>query len=758
MSKILISAVILTMLFSYTVSGADLYQFEIENWNALKAEATSCGKFFGYFEGKPLMELDSEKSAELRNLGINLSLVAQDFDTKNIYTVCPLEHGPIEFPAGIKTLLSGERCYLAELSKWDMAILGQSGFEVTPLEEMKMPLFFSSATSQSTWLSSYPSDTLADLISQDSLYSYVHRLESFGSRWTYSDSMIAAGNWIRSKFIEFGYDSVWMDPLIHAGHQVYNIAAYKRGTTEPEKVVVIGGHYDAGNNDSSVIMTCTPGADDNGSGTAAVLELARVFGSIECKKSLIFAAFQAEEAVPVVFGSAHMANDLFQQGVDVFFMLNHDMIGFTIGPVDSISLAFPTRASKLFEDALLRLTDIVPVRGYFSVSDDDPFYALNYSTMGIIEVGYSHNNPHYHKSSDSAVYLDFSYMSKIVGASAACLGVIINGPSPVQLAIYDGGDGQSLRVNILNYEPTSNYSVFYSLNSGLPFWNYPDTIMLPAMTASCTVTGLTEGQNYCISAMVEDQYGANAPWCLEQWFVPLSTPRIPEALTAQPDTSHIKLFWKPGIELDINHYRLLRKDTTADWIILADDIVDTSYIDYAVEAHRNYHYRLQTVDNDLNLSDSSNEVSSILTTFDWPLLFAEETGIGGLNPDANAQRQYYDSIMNALEFDKYYIDHPSDSLTRGQAGQYMGTIYIDDDNLSHLLSSSVTAVDWYLEFPTDMFLAGWKTVYSVTGSSYLYPGNFFYDHFGLSRVMLSPTSNFGGVNALNGWPALGTEE
>lgn len=85
--------------------------------------------------------------------------------------------------------------------------------------------------------------------------------------------------------------------------QLRNIEAEKRGTQKPDEIIILGAHYDS--------VFSSPGADDNGSGVASVLELARLFSEQKCKRTIRFVFFASEE--PPYFrshsmGSYHYAN------------------------------------------------------------------------------------------------------------------------------------------------------------------------------------------------------------------------------------------------------------------------------------------------------------------------------------------------------------------------------------------------------------------------------------------------------------------
>jgi aminopeptidase YwaD len=101
---------------------------------------------------------------------------------------------------------------------------------------------------------------------------------------------------------------------VHETRTTGNVVATKRGTTRPDEIVVVGGHYDS--------VPRSPGANDNASGTAAVLEAARVLAGIPTPRTVQFVLFAAEELG--LYGSAAFASER-RQGVVA--MINLDMVG-----------------------------------------------------------------------------------------------------------------------------------------------------------------------------------------------------------------------------------------------------------------------------------------------------------------------------------------------------------------------------------------------------------------------------------------------
>jgi aminopeptidase YwaD len=105
-----------------------------------------------------------------------------------------------------------------------------------------------------------------------------------------------------------------MVDVVNETRSTANVVATKRGTTRPNEIIVIGGHFDS--------VPRSPGANDNASGVATLMEAARVLASVPTARTIQFVPFSGEELG--LFGSAAFANDR-RQGVVA--MINLDMVG-----------------------------------------------------------------------------------------------------------------------------------------------------------------------------------------------------------------------------------------------------------------------------------------------------------------------------------------------------------------------------------------------------------------------------------------------
>ena len=171
---------------------------------------------------------------------------------------------------------------------------------------------------------------LMDSVSLDSIQANIEHLCSFHTRRYDSHYIWEVQDWLVSRYKAFGVDTVMLHdfevPYYEQG-TADNILAVKWGTTKPEEYVICGAHYDSWNADGYDPDTIrSPGADDNASGVAGILETARILSRYTFDRTLIFANWCAEEVGLV--GSAAYAHDCAEQRMDIVAYFNLDMTGY----------------------------------------------------------------------------------------------------------------------------------------------------------------------------------------------------------------------------------------------------------------------------------------------------------------------------------------------------------------------------------------------------------------------------------------------
>jgi len=189
--------------------------------------------------------------------------------------------------------------------------------------------------------------------SAERIESDIRTLAGFGTRNTFSDTTSstrgigAARRWIESEFNSISascggcLEVSAQRNLIEEGSSsravqdvsVVNVLAIQRGTRYPDRYVIMSGDIDSRNSSGSDGEGDAPGANDNASGMAGVLEAARLLSAYDFPTSIIYVGLSGEEQG--LWGGAHMASVAVEEGWDIVGVLNNDMIG-NIEGVDGV--------------------------------------------------------------------------------------------------------------------------------------------------------------------------------------------------------------------------------------------------------------------------------------------------------------------------------------------------------------------------------------------------------------------------------------
>jgi hypothetical protein len=237
---------------------------------------------------------------------------------------------------------------------------------------------------------------------------------------------------IYSEFSSFGLTASY-SPFLYSGVSGTNVIGVHEGKVRPQDFFIIGAHYDSVNN---------PGADDNASGTAGVLEAARVLSAYDFEATLVFVAFDREENG--LFGSKVYAQ---QHATDnIMGMVSLDMIAYNNG--SNAASIYGRDSSNPFKNNLASAVSTygngisAVINGVLDASDHAPFEAQGFQAALLIEYDVW-NNPYYHKAGDSVDtlnYIDYSFATNLVGSTVgffATNAVLI--PEPATLLLLGFG-------------------------------------------------------------------------------------------------------------------------------------------------------------------------------------------------------------------------------------------------------------------------------------------------------------------------------
>ncbi len=268
-----------------------------------------------------------------------------------------------------------------------------------------------------------PIPEMVNAVSSQAIADTIKSLAGFQTRYASLPSCAAAGTWLLDAFHGFGLQAQ-RDEFAFRTYTTGNIVATLPGRTMPRRVVIVGAHYDSTSNEAARLA---PGADDNASGTAAVLELARILSRYSFDYTIEFIAFSAEEWG--LYGSTHYAETARAAGEEIVAVVNLDMIGYTDRLPEDLDLIVNARSEWLADtfSAAAALYAPMPtlkvVNASLNRSDHSPFWDQGYSALCGIE-DYNTPNPNYHKTYDTFSTLNMDFETSTARAALATVALL----------------------------------------------------------------------------------------------------------------------------------------------------------------------------------------------------------------------------------------------------------------------------------------------------------------------------------------------
>ena len=267
------------------------------------------------------------------------------------------------------------------------------------------------------------------------LSAVVERLQSFGTRFAYSDRAIDAANYIESAFLALNL-SVRRQEFVSNGFTQVNVLAELPGRNASLPALVLGAHYDSINGTDSLMNAYAPapGADDDASGVAAVLSIAEAFSRAGTERTIIFGAFANEEMGRI--GSREFIRQAQLQPPGIYAGLCFDMIGYNrrYPKMDMVTNQDPASQglcgvafeANRFNAIGLGLEKVVISDNPQNWSDQVSFWEAGLPAMYFIEdenptqnSSYFEANPYYHTGRDTLDKLNLTLMTKVAKLGAA---------------------------------------------------------------------------------------------------------------------------------------------------------------------------------------------------------------------------------------------------------------------------------------------------------------------------------------------------
>lgn len=258
-------------------------------------------------------------------------------------------------------------------------------------------------------------------ITQANINTYLTEFAGFGAKTTGSAANSNAFNWLKNKYLSFGYDNsqITENAFTYNGNTTKNLILTKTGTVYPNTFVIVCGHYDT---------LAGPGVNDNGSGTSIILEMARILKNVPTEYSIKFINFSGEEQG--LLGSKNYVNTVVNSTnpkMNIKVVFNIDEVGGIAGQTNNIitcerdtnnSPSTNNTASNAVTQELMTCVSLYsplqPNLSYAYSSDYMPFQSNGEIITGFYEYNVS-NYPH--SANDTYANMDPVYVYNVAKAA-----------------------------------------------------------------------------------------------------------------------------------------------------------------------------------------------------------------------------------------------------------------------------------------------------------------------------------------------------
>ncbi|MHC5111013.1 MAG: M28 family peptidase [Planctomycetota bacterium] len=306
-------------------------------------------------------------------------------------------------------------------------------------------------------------EAIVSQVSEAQYTNYIQTMQNFGTRYSYTLQCRAAEQWAHDTMAAFGYDTE-LFPFSVDGTW-YNAIGRKPGLLDPDVIYMIIGHIDSTSEDPN---NSAPGAEDNASGSACVLEAARVLSAYDFDYTLEFVLVSGEEQG--LYGSEAYADYCLANNRNIAGVLNFDMIAYagTWGWDTNIYSDQGSAAEIALADLLAGLTDEYSTASSVREFTDGPLYGSDHYYFSLY--GYPAPfsidaqlwsapdwYPWYHTTNDVITNLDLEFGTEVVKGAVATLATLANPYTPPLLTfqypegfpeVIDPNGGTTFRVEV----------------------------------------------------------------------------------------------------------------------------------------------------------------------------------------------------------------------------------------------------------------------------------------------------------------------
>lgn len=420
-----------------------------------------------------------------------------------------------------------------------------------------------------------PASTISQIqrdISADSIEANIRKLAGFHTRHTLSDTSSdsvgigAARRWIYDTFQRYSKAAdnrlkVKYDRYVERDHrmidgptEIVNVLAVLPGTQleSKDRTYVVSGHYDSRVSDIMNDTSYAPGANDDASGTAAVMELARVMSNYEFDATIVFAAFAGEEQG--LLGAKHYAEIAKRRNINIAAMITNDIIGNTIKSTNGSVHDDEVRVFAQGIPPSIKLTDYHRMLLYTGGENDTPsrqlaryFHRISNKYMQDLTVNMIYRRDRYLRGGDHSAFLeqgypavrvsepheyyqrqhqdvrkedgvqygdlprfvDYDYVAKITRLNASVLTSLANAPARPQevgIEVKELENNTTLQWRPNNEPDLKGYEIVWRQTHD-PYWQHSKFV---GDTTRYTIKGISK-DNYIFGVRSVDRYGHKSP-------------------------------------------------------------------------------------------------------------------------------------------------------------------------------------------------------------------------------------------------------
>jgi Tol biopolymer transport system component len=312
------------------------------------------------------------------------------------------------------------------------------------------------------------------------VYDYQKALFDFDSKHITRPGNKLAGEYLFKQYKSFGYEPEyqWFAGRGALGGRTANVLATLEGTANPELVYVVSSHYDS--------VAAGPGADDDTSGTAALLEVARILAKHPQPATIVFASFTGEEAG--LLGSREYVRQAVASRMNLVGALNNDMIGWANDHRLDNTIRYSNAGIRdIQHGAAMHFTKLITYDAlYYKSTDAAAYYEAYGDIVGGIGSYPVLGNPHYHQAHDLLDTINHQLVTEVAKTTAATLMLLASSPSRLTGLAADRVSNGTAKVS---WKPSPEKGVTgYIVAYGPP--NDPQARQMKVTAPSATLAGV----------------------------------------------------------------------------------------------------------------------------------------------------------------------------------------------------------------------------------------------------------------------------